>query len=339
MNVGRKAAISGFLAAWLSLPGSALTINVTFDAGSSDAPTADSDGSRLTAIMEAAADYWSDIIQDAGTLNITFYYDCGLGGNGLMSHGVESGGRFTSARIRFQPTPSYGTSTVNRWYYDATPLDNSEYDIEQVLYRDLPAGQQSTMFSGNPPALLEAAFQGPVAAGAPAAAQNAADLWTYALHEMGHALGMSVSLASCATELNDGEYDISSNFLNGAQCATLEDTDGGAHIECQQCEMNTSVGPNNRRLPCAADVLSIATCPSPGWSNLDLLRQDFLPGTGGISTNWDLDGNWVGGAVPGGFDDASVRIGSLAGVTNGIDIHLTANGPCRNFLLSGATDC
>lgn len=316
----------------------ALTINVTFDAGLSAAPAADANGAQLTAIMQAAADYWEDIIEDAGTVNITFYYQNGITGNALMTEVAESGGRFTDALIRFESTPSYGGSSVNRWYYDPSPLNDSEYDIQQVLYRDLSGANQAAMWSGNPPGLIESAFQGPVAAGAPAAAQNAADLWTYALHEIGHALGMSGQLSVCATEISDNDYDISSNFTNGAQCATLVDTGGGAHVECTACLMNTNIGPNNRRIPTAADILSIATCVNPGYTNLDLRRQDFLPAQGGVNTDWNTGGNWVGGAIPGSLDDAAVRIGFQPGVVDGIDIQLSGTAFCRDLLLSEATD-
>ena len=58
----------------IAAPVTALTINLTFDAVS-DSPTFDPTGALLQPIMQASADYWEDIIQDAGTLDIRYYYD------------------------------------------------------------------------------------------------------------------------------------------------------------------------------------------------------------------------------------------------------------------------
>ena len=127
------------VAIWLSV-GSAEAINLvlSFDAGSSATPTFDPDGSQLTAILEEAAAYWEDIIEDTQTINVTFYYDS-LSDNTLADHLTisTSGNVETSMRLRFDVTDIGGNNS--NWFFDPTPSDHSER-LHAAAHHGHPAG-------------------------------------------------------------------------------------------------------------------------------------------------------------------------------------------------------
>ena len=304
-------------------PADSLTINLTFDSGTSDSPGFDSTGALLQPIMQAAADYWEDIIEDAGTLNITYYYNNLNDTNGtlgLHTNLATSGGKPTSARIQFDTTLN-GTERV--WYFDPTPTNHSEFDLQQTLYRDLNATNQSggtnAWFNGAPPDLLEVGYRGATAAGAPANAVNGFDIFSTAIHEIGHAVGLTGNVTS--PETNDGDYDVNTAFVNGAVMAI---GDNNNHISPGVALMCAGCGATNlRRMPTATDVFAAAAAAN--WTTIDLPRADFLGGT-----NWGTAGNWEGGQVPGSADWAYVR--------NGGNIQLNVNDTVARLFVGEGTD-
>ncbi|QDU70947.1 hypothetical protein [Mucisphaera calidilacus] len=282
----------------------ALTINATFNSSASDAPSYDSDGSKLIDIMNYAVSVWEDIIQDPGTLEVEFYYDNLSDANGtlgLHNNLATSGGKPTSARIRLD-TQINGNNRL--WYFDSTPEDNSEYDIEQTLYRDLSASNQSNWFRGSPPDLLEVGYRGDAKSTSSSTVRDGYDMLSTVIHELGHAVGLTGNVSS--GEYADGDYDIPTSFVNGNTMAV----EGDAHIDPRVALMCGGCGATGlRRLPTAIDVLAAAT--GAGWTNIDLLRQDMLSG-GNMRTDFE----WIGNAVPGAFDDAWVRHGAYAYLSN-----------------------
>ena len=314
----------------VQLPVFALQINLTYDTNGQvgSVPGLDPNGSRLLELAQAAADYWEDIIEDAHTLNVIVRYDNSVtnsGANtiGLWNTGVESGGRWISGVISIRGTTA--------WYYDATPTDHSEYNMTQVLYRDASGGN-ATNFIGSVPGVLEIAYTGAAPPGSPAVVANNTDLFSVLLHEFGHGLGMSVQLTTCAMELMDGDFDVSSTLVNGNVMSIRAAMATGAHTTCAQCLMNANIPSGLRRLPCAGDVLALSTSPNPGWSNLDIPRREFLPGG---TTDWNTAANWVGGKVPGTADDVFCRYS--IDVPGDILLGLSGAGVCRDLYLSGST--
>jgi hypothetical protein len=314
----------------IQLPTFALQINITYDTNGQvgSVPPLDADGSRLLALTQAAADYWEDIIEDAHTLNVIVRYDNSVtnlspGTIGLWNSGVEAGGRWISGVISIRGTTP--------WYYDASPTDHSEYDMTQVLYRNASANN-ATNFVGTVPGVLEISYTGTAKLGSPAVIANNTDLYSVLLHELGHGLGLSVQLSTCAAEVADGDYDVSTSLVNGNVMSIVAAVATGAHTTCAQCLMNANIPTGLRRLPCAADVLALSTAPSPGWSNLDIPRREFLPGG---TTDWNTAANWVGGKVPGTTDDASCRYS--IDVPGDILLGLSGTGFCQDLYLSGST--
>lgn len=316
-------------AALLCIPSAhALQINLTYatNGQANSVPAGDADGSQLMAIAEAAAAHWEGIIKDAHTLNLTVQYNNGIGAGfiGLFTETAEAGGRVTSGLIDIRGNTA--------WYYDATPTNHSEFQFAPTLFRNA-VGPDATAFTGTVPGVLEINFTGNAGPGSPILAQTNSDLLTTLLHEMGHALGMTGQLSTCATELQDNDYDFNTAHTNGnVMAATLGGTTG-AHTTCVFCVMNPTIGTNGlRRLPCAADVLALATCPNPGWSQIDMPRKDFLPGG---TTVWNTAANWVGGRLPDAADLAALRYG--IDVPGDPLISLNAGGVCGSLLLTSAT--
>lgn len=312
--------------------------------GSGDSAPDDPGNVKMLFLMNAAADYWEDIIEDSGTLTITCFYENGIGGNARADATATSGGRVTHATIMFEVNPSYGGSAVTDWYYDDDPSDHSEFDMQPILFRDIPTDRRASVMTGATPDVLEVSYRGGLSAGSPAT--GGADFYTYALHEMGHTLGMISDLPEAVAELADEDsiqdYDFNPAQINGAVTGMRNDTAGGLHASRGTVVggvptifplMNTSIGPENRRLPSAADVLAIATCPNPGWTSIDLPRKDFLPGG---STDWNTAGNWIGNRLPDSADDVFVRFhntGGLFGVLP-FPVDLSDIGRAENLTVS-----
>ena len=94
-------------------------------------------------------------------------------------------------------------------YFDKLSKLIDELKIEEEL--SLPV-EVKHFFSGAVPATFEAWDAGWAHSGSPAAGLS--DAYTVALHEIGHALGLTSSVAD--VEASDHEYDFNSDFLYGA---------------------------------------------------------------------------------------------------------------------------
>jgi hypothetical protein len=306
---------------------SALQIDLTYDTNgqANSVPVNDPQGAQLMNLAQAAATFWEDMIEDAHTLQVTVRYDNGIPTNliGQWTGSVVANGRVIAGIISIRGnTP---------WFYDSTPTDHSEFQMNQTLYRNAVGGN-GTNFTGSVPGVLEIAYTGVAGPGAPPLAFSNTDLLSVLLHELGHGRGMTTALPACATEIADGDFDISTALVNGNVMSILFGSGAGAHTFCAQCLMNGGIPTGRRRLPCAADVLALATCPNPGWTDIDIPRREFLPGG---TLEWTTAANWIGGQLPSANDDAFCRYGiDVPG-----DILLTLSGPgiCRDLLMSGST--
>jgi len=297
------------LTAWgvllvVAAPAGALTIDLTFKSGTSASPSFDPNGLRISAIMVYAAKRWEDIIEDEATLKIEFYYsDLPDSPSTLGRHTNldTSGGKPTKARIQFDTVFS---GNERLWYFDPTPGDDSEYNMTQTLYRDLTNTQKNNWFTGSPPDLLEVGYRGSAPNSAPDDAQNGNDILSTAIHEIGHAVGLTQNVA--AGEVGDGFYDVNPDFVRGA---TMGIGDNSFHIAPRRALMCSGCGATGlRRRPTATDVFAAAA--AAGWTQIDLPRQDLL---GGV--DWSDPANWEGNQVPGGADEVFVRDSAAVVIT------------------------
>lgn len=170
-----------FLVASLALiwshctPGSAsaqLIINASFNP--SLPPSNMIGGGNLADIVGAAAAFWQNAYRapgDAWVLNLQYEWAALPGRNGQF-HLTDQGGsphRIISGLIQFD-------NSAVRFFADPTPFDNSEYTQFHETTWDTPFGMLNS---------------GRQYSGATGDAAIGTDLLTIAIHEMGHALGLS----------------------------------------------------------------------------------------------------------------------------------------------------
>ena len=153
----------------------ALEILLNWDDDATSNPSYDPDGSGFRTAMEAAADYWESIILDNHRLVVLYRWGGDGSWLGLHSPGNTEGGRQKSCTIQlghnnFDPN--------RRWYFDPTPLNNSEYNLNQKLYRDLDATEQSDWYEGAVPDVFETWYAGWTHSGSPADAIDAYDAFS-----------------------------------------------------------------------------------------------------------------------------------------------------------------
>ena len=320
-HVARTVAFGLALACILAptAPAKALNIILVFNSGASDAPAYDPTGSGLTSMFQFAETFYQDVFEDSHTLTINYWYDAlSAGTRGSHSFVSESGPpwRETEANIKI--------ATGRSWYIDPTPSDNSEFNMEQVLWRDLSATEKTNWFNygANIPETFEAGFNGAAVPGG--AADGLDDMLRTVIHEVGHALGMSGSATSTKNEVNpDGDYDFNPDFIFGRSLATEDDGTDIAHLANNEALMCGGCAQTSyRALPSHADLFTMAS--SLTFVNLDVPRREYYGGA-----YWNTDGNWSGDTKPGSADDVYVRDpGSV------VTANLSANGVCRNLFVS-----
>lgn len=281
----------------------AVNLIMNFNSGASQNPTSDPAGTNLINMMSYIEGYYEDIFQDAHTLTVNFWWD-DLGGTTVGSHlaVTNSGGRQIECNVRLDTKLSDGTQRL--WYFDQTPENHSEYDMQQTLWRDMSAGTQSARFNAgaNIPATFEAGFTGLPASGAPANAINGYDLLTSAIHEVGHGLGCNTSPDTTAEVGGDNDYDFDSVNVFGKTLAAICDTGPDiAHLAGTDALMAGGVAQaGRRRMPSHTDLFAMAK--ANGFSSLDIPRREFYGGG-----DWNTAADWSGNAVPGSADEVFVR--------------------------------
>lgn len=195
-------------------------------------------GGDLETIFNVAADWWEAAIVDPGyTLTLTYDWTplASVKANHILLTQGGTPHRETSAKVNFDNDESFV------WYLDPTPWNDDEF----IGY------QESTLDLGGGPINVERRFTG-----ATGAALGAFDLLQTALHEIGHALGMSGANLAYHAAVNDGFIEIEAGLPFAGTSLPVS----GAHFSDALAETlmwGGGLPANSRRYFSEADILAM----------------------------------------------------------------------------------
>lgn len=309
----------------------------------SEPPDWDPDGEHLMDMLEAAGDRWKAILPLPSDEELRIKVDCYWS----WSDDPDRPRDLAVTQQKNLASNKYWVRFFTRnhegpigWFVDPTPGDGSEFDFVPYTVSDPYDTDAGIGIDGVPDDFLEAGFRGrsrepavPSAAG-DMTSETGHDMYSVAIHELGHTLGLGYR--SKRDALDDGDYEISTTFAGaeagiGLRVALDEDTGKWdvSHLEAPFSLMYPSSGAGMRVLPCALDALVIASInrwTDPGSINYP--RRYFTRLTGTYS--WDEDPDfWFGG--PPGVSEVAVVDGMAM-------VSLGTSPEVRGVYLGGGTD-
>ncbi len=222
------------------LNASAMTI-VTRSVGGA-APVSAAGGGNLDDIMKAAARIWESVYSDP--IILTIYYGWGQSGDAGTHtlQEIDSSGREISGLLIFD------NSSRTPFYLDPTPDANDEYRRRTEEYQSLGNGFMN----------VAQVFTNPSGAAA-----GHLDLLSVAIHEIGHALGMSSANSLFRVQSANGILTISQSYPFSGSIIPLASNNSGIvpHIDTTEMaygSVMSGVNADERRLPSEVDILAIA---------------------------------------------------------------------------------
>jgi hypothetical protein len=225
------------------------------------APSNAAGGGNLVDIFNTAADVWEAFILDDFTLTLNFGW-APLTRAKASHRLVNEGGtphRETEGTIRFDNDESFS------WFLDSTPHRSEEYQNLVGSTEDLGGGvinverRYSSSVSGSD-------------------AVGRFDLLQTAMHEIGHALGMSNANNAYIAEKTDNEIDVTSpRPFDGSKIPVT-----GSHFTTDLNEalmMGTGLPRTQRRYPSAVDILANAQVSQFAEFNLEPVAEGTASAT------------------------------------------------------------
>ncbi|MEM7313203.1 MAG: hypothetical protein AAF497_08630 [Planctomycetota bacterium] len=223
----------------------AITINATYVPPGGQLGTFGTAGSApgnlsgegdIEMLGDIVARYWESIYLDDHVLEVEYGWFPRSGPTATHRYVAGGGNPFrqTVATIAFD---NDGTTA---WFLDATPWESSEYSNSADIQRDFGGGVMNTgrVFTNG---------QGP--------AQNR-DFLSTAIHEFGHALGLSSGNQAFLAERGDNDIDVEAPLpYAGAELPLLN---GSAHLDISNAVMRSSRPDGVRRLASEADIVGNA---------------------------------------------------------------------------------
>ena len=222
----------------------ALTINVRYVAEGNPlgtfgtagtAPGNTAGGGSLRRLVEAEADYWESVYSDSHV--VTLDYGWFPRDSGATHRLVSEGG---TPHREWEGTIAFDNDGSTIWFLDPTPWDHGEFGPLTNYSADLGGGTMNIgrQYSG----------------GAGAAANF--DLFSTAIHEIGHALGLSNANNAYGAEAADQVINVSQPLPWVGAAIPLDD--GGAHLDLANALLRPSRPYGVRRLASHADILANA---------------------------------------------------------------------------------